>query len=103
MHVPDISTLSATGHANIGDKAVNGIPGVDSASKMAEDYMKENCSCIDQANSLILWQNTKAGTSTSGFLSCVGGLITMPVSPTDIYPSCFTQQINAHMLALQSN
>ncbi|WP_034889646.1 EcsC family protein [Gillisia sp. Hel_I_29] len=60
------------------DKAINGIPGFDSAQEMAENYMSN---CNDQnknCDSLIRWQNTKAG--TSGFLTGLGGLITMPVA-----------------------
>ena len=71
-------------------KAVNGIPGFDTASEMAEDYMKVNGSCIDQANSLIRWQNTKAG--TSGFLTGLGGLITLPVTmPANITSVMYIQ------------
>lgn len=64
------------------DKAVNGVSvkgvGMDSAQKLAEDYMKREGSRIDQANSLIRWQNTKAG--TSGFLAGLGGVLAMPVT-----------------------
>lgn len=72
------------------EKAVNGIPGLDSASEMAEDYMKNNDSQIEQANSLIRWQNTKAG--TSGFLTGLGGLITLPVAiPANISSVMYVQ------------
>lgn len=60
------------------DKVVNGIPGVDSASEMAEQYLAKNGSIEDKIDRLITWQNTKAG--TSGFLAGLGGLITMPVA-----------------------
>ncbi len=60
------------------EKAVNGLPGMDTAQEMAQDYAKKSGSPIDQANSLIRWQVTKSG--TSGFLSGVGGAITMPVA-----------------------
>ncbi|WP_050933347.1 EcsC family protein, partial [Vibrio harveyi] len=43
-----------------------------------------------QANSLIRWQNTKAG--TSGFLTGLGGLITMPVTlPANITSVMYVQ------------
>ena len=58
------------------DKAVNGVVGMDSASEIAESYMKVGGSKVDQANSLIRWQNTKAG--TSGFLTGIGGIIVYP-------------------------
>jgi hypothetical protein len=63
------------------DIAVNGVSGLDSASEMAEDYMNNDDSSIVQANSLIRWQNTKAG--TSGFLTGLGGIITMPIALYD--------------------
>ncbi len=60
------------------DKAINGIPGFDSAQEMAEDYMNNGGDKISNCNSLIRWQISKAG--TSGFLTGLGGLITMPVA-----------------------
>jgi hypothetical protein len=60
------------------DKAVNGVPGLDSAQEMAEGYLAKDSPLHDKANSLIRWQITKAG--TSGFLTGLGGLLTMPVT-----------------------
>jgi uncharacterized protein (DUF697 family) len=72
------------------DKAVNGVAGLDSASELAADYMKQEGSRTDQVNSLIRWQNTKAG--TSGFLSGLGGLITMPITiPANITSVMYVQ------------
>lgn len=72
------------------DKAVNGVVGMDSASEIAESYMKVEGSKIDQANSLIRWQNTKAG--TSGFLTGLGGIIVMPVAiPANIASVMYVQ------------
>lgn len=72
------------------DKAVNGTPGLDSAFELAEDYMKGNGSRVDQVNSLIRWQNTKAG--TSGFLTGLGGIITLPVTvPANIASVMYVQ------------
>lgn len=72
------------------DKAVNGVTGLDSASELAEDYMKNGESRVDMANSLIRWQNTKAG--TSGFLTGLGGLVTMPLTiPANITSVMFVQ------------
>lgn len=72
------------------EKAINGVAGLDSASDLAYDYIKAGGSRIDQANSLIRWQNTKAG--TSGFLTGLGGLITMPVTiPANISSVMFVQ------------
>ncbi|OKA70954.1 EcsC family protein, partial [Vibrio parahaemolyticus] len=72
------------------DKAINGVAGLDSAQELALSYMKESSDPISQANSLIRWQNTKAG--TSGFLTGLGGLITMPVTlPANITSVMYVQ------------
>ncbi|MFW1813009.1 EcsC family protein, partial [Acinetobacter ursingii] len=60
------------------DKAVNGVVGLDSAYDLAKDYKKTDDSLYNQVNSLIRWQNTKAG--TSGFITGLGGIITLPVA-----------------------
>jgi len=72
------------------DKAINGVAGLDSASEMAESYLNSSGSLEDQVNSLIRWQNTKAG--TSGFLTGLGGIITMPVAiPANITSVMYVQ------------
>lgn len=72
------------------DKAIVGIPGFDSAQELAECYMKNGTCKISQANSLIRWQNTKAG--TSGFLTGLGGIVTMPVAiPANIASVLYVQ------------
>jgi uncharacterized protein (DUF697 family) len=60
------------------DKAVNGVPGFDSAQKMAEDYLSGDGTLRSKANSLIRWQISKAG--ISGFITGVGGLPAMPIT-----------------------
>ena len=66
------------------EKSLNGIPGVsDSIEVFASSYMKGNGSTKQNVNSLIRWQISK--TTTSGFLTGLGGLITLPVAiPADI-------------------
>lgn len=72
------------------DKAVNGIPGLDSAQELAEDYLSEDGSLVDKANSLIRRQIAKAG--TSGFLTGLGGLLLMPVTiPSNITSVMYVQ------------
>lgn len=72
------------------EKAVNGVPGLDSASELAESYTKNDGNLRDQANSLIRWQNTKSG--TSGFLTGLGGIITLPVAiPANITSVMYVQ------------
>ena len=72
------------------DKAINGLPGFDSAVDMAEDYLKTDESLTEQVNTLIRWQNAKAG--TSGFLAGLGGILTLPVAiPANISSVMFMQ------------
>lgn len=72
------------------EKAIDGIPGFDSASELATSYIIKGGSSKDQSNSLIRWQNTKA--ATSGFLTGLGGVITMPVAiPANITSVLFVQ------------
>lgn len=72
------------------DKAINGIPGFDSAEEMANDYLKGNGSLTDKVNALIRWQNAKS--ATSGFLSGLGGVITLPVTiPANIASVIYVQ------------
>jgi len=60
------------------ERVVNGIPGFDSAEEMAEDYMQGDEPLLDKINSMICWQNAKC--FTSGFLSGIGGVLTIPVA-----------------------
>lgn len=72
------------------DKAVNGIPGCDSAEEMAMDYLRGTGSLRDKANRLIRWQNTKSG--ASGFLTGLGGLVTLPITlPANITSVLYVQ------------
>jgi uncharacterized protein (DUF697 family) len=60
------------------DKAIDGAVGTDSAEEMAREYLSHEGSLTDKVNSLIRWQNTKAG--AAGFVTGLGGLATMPVA-----------------------
>lgn len=61
------------------DRAINGgIPGMDTATQLADNYLKKSGTLEENVKSLILWQNTKS--ATSGFLSGLGGIITLPVA-----------------------
>jgi len=72
------------------DKAVNGVPGLDSAEEMAANYLNGAGTLIDKVNSLIFWQNSKAG--TSGFLTGLGGILSMPVAiPANIASVIYIQ------------
>jgi EcsC protein family len=72
------------------ERSVNGFSGLDSAEELAASYAKEESPAYDQANSLIRWQNTKS--ATSGFITGLGGLITLPVAlPANITSVLFVQ------------
>jgi len=71
-------------------KSLKGIPGCGSAIDLAEDYIKEGGSKIDMVNNLIRWQIAK--TSTSGFLTGLGGVITLPVAiPANVSSVLYVQ------------
>lgn len=72
------------------EKSVNGMPGLDSAQDLAESYMKEDATAHQKSNSLIRWQNTKAG--TSGFITGLGGIATLPIAiPANITSVLYVQ------------
>lgn len=72
------------------DKAMNGIPGTGTAKEFADEYHKNNNNKLDAANSMIRWQNTKA--ATSGFLTGLGGIVTLPVAiPTNVASVMYVQ------------
>lgn len=59
------------------DKALDGIPGFASVEEMAKDYLRGSESIEERINTLIRYQVAKA--STSGFLTGLGGVLTLPV------------------------
>ncbi|HYF85396.1 EcsC family protein [Azospirillum sp.] len=72
------------------DKAVNGVPGLDSAVELAAEYAKQDGTLHDQANALIRWQIAKC--ATSGFVTGLGGLMTLPVAiPANITSVLYVQ------------
>lgn len=63
------------------DKAVDGIPGVpglESAEELANDYLNDPESLEDKIDTLIRYQVLKA--TTSGFVTGLGGVLTLPVA-----------------------
>ncbi len=72
------------------EKSLNGLPGFDSAAELAKSYLREEGTMEDRINSLIRWQNVKAG--TSGFLNGLGGVLTLPITiPVNISSVLFVQ------------
>ncbi len=60
------------------ERALSGIPSLDTAGEMAQKYMEMGGTIHDKANALIRRQNLKAG--GSGFITGVGGLMMLPVA-----------------------
>lgn len=83
------------------DKATNvNIVGLDNAQELAQSYLNSSGDLESKINSLIRWQNTKS--VTSGFVTNLGGLITMPVAIPANFASVIFIQIRmiaaiAHM------
>lgn len=71
-------------------KALIGFSGVDSAYELGNSYLNQKGTLDQQANSLIKWQTAKAG--TSGFITGLGGAITMPLTvPANIASVIYIQ------------
>lgn len=71
-------------------KAVTGFSGVDSAYELANEYLSQGESLNDQVDSLIKWQVAKS--AASGFVTGIGGLITLPIAvPANIASVMYVQ------------
>lgn len=71
-------------------KALTGFSGVDSAYELGNSYLNQKGTLEQQVNSLIKWQTAKAG--TSGFVTGLGGAITMPLTvPANIASVIYIQ------------
>jgi hypothetical protein len=72
------------------EKALSGWPGLDSGPQLAKKFITRDASKVDQVNSLIRWQNVKA--ASSGFITGLGGMATLPVSiPANLASVLFIQ------------
>jgi len=72
------------------EKSINGLPGTLSAVDLAKDFKNSKETLVENVNSLIRWQISK--TATTGFISGLGGLITLPVAlPADIASTVYVQ------------
>ena len=72
------------------EKAIDGIPGLDTAQELGDSYLDRDGTLEQKVNSLIRWQNTKTG--TSGFVTGLGGAITLPVAiPANVSSVLFIQ------------
>lgn len=73
------------------EKALTGSGVLGTAQELGEEYLKaNNYNKEDAANSLIRWQNTKA--ATGGFVTNLGGIVTLPVAiPVNMASSLYIQ------------
>ena len=72
------------------ERAISGTTGLDSASELAISFMKQEGTLRDKADSLIRWQNAKA--ATSGFVTGIGGFLSLPVAiPANLASVLFIQ------------
>lgn len=71
-------------------KAINGIPGTDTAYGLAQNYLNKNRDVDSAIKSLVNWQTTKC--ATSGFITGLGGIVTIPVAvPANIASVIYVQ------------
>lgn len=71
-------------------KSIEGIPGTETAYDLADSYLKKHSNNEDAIDSLINWQTTKC--ATSGFLTGLGGVVTLPVAiPANISSVLYVQ------------
>ena len=72
------------------EKALNGLPGTPDAFELADNYLRKHPTVEKSVDALIRMQNTKAG--TAGFLTGLGGIITLPVAiPANIASVVYVQ------------
>lgn len=73
------------------EQAVSGSSFLGTAQKLGDEYLKaNNYDKLSAINSLIRWQNTKA--ATGGFVTNLGGVVTLPVSiPANLASSLYIQ------------
>ncbi|WEG13347.1 EcsC family protein [Pullulanibacillus sp. KACC 23026] len=72
------------------EKVLNGLPGTPDIYELAQSYLRKHSSVQKSVDALIRNQNTKA--ATSGFLTGLGGLITLPVTiPVNISSVIYVQ------------
>ncbi len=72
------------------EKALKGLPGLGSAVDLAKSYMNNRNDPIKNADRLIKYQSVKAG--GVGFITNLGGLLTLPVTiPADLSSIIYIQ------------
>ena len=71
-------------------KAINGFKGMDGADELARNYLSKSDSTDEAIDKFIKWQQAKG--ATSGFLTGLGGVITLPIAvPANITSVLYIQ------------
>ncbi|SFG73879.1 EcsC family protein [Sporolactobacillus nakayamae] len=84
------------------EKSISGLPGTDTGYDFAQNYLSKYGSVDKAINKLIHWQNTKS--ATAGFLTGLGGLITLPVAiPADVASVTYVQIRMVAAIAIMRN
>ncbi|WP_455543544.1 EcsC family protein [Intestinibacter sp.] len=60
------------------EKAIQGLPGQENVEQLAKNYLSKSNNVDEAIQKFINWQTTKC--ATSGFITGLGGLITLPVA-----------------------
>ena len=72
------------------EKAIQGLPGMESAEELAKRYLEKYDTVDEAIDTFINWQCAKC--ATSGFVTGLGGLLTLPVAiPANISSVIFVQ------------
>ena len=72
------------------EKAIQGLPGMESAEELANRYLEKYDTVDEAIDTFINWQCAKC--ATSGFITGLGGLLTLPVAiPANISSVIFVQ------------
>ena len=72
------------------EKAIQGLPGMESAEELAKRYLEKYDTVDEAIDTFINWQCAKC--ATSGFITGLGGLLTLPVAiPANISSVIFGQ------------
>lgn len=72
------------------DRAIEGVPGLDSALDLAANYQAQFSSDEEAIEAMVRWQIAKA--AAAGFLTNIGGALTLPVAlPANLLSAIYIQ------------
>lgn len=84
------------------EKSMNGLPGTLSAEELAGEYIRKHSSIEKACDSLINWQVSKC--ATSGFITGLGGIITLPFAiPANMASVIYVQMRMIAAIAYMGN